>query len=177
MSRVGKNPIVLPAGVEATFSGRQLAVKGPKGNLNWEIPFEVAFTFEDNTITFSPKKEDKQSLALWGLSRAMVNNMVVGVKEGFEKKLELRGVGYRASAQGQKLTMSLGYSHPVEMQVPAGLTVTVENNTGITVTGFDKQAVGQFAADVRAKRKPEPYKGKGVRYLGENVIMKEGKKK
>ncbi|MAI07628.1 MAG: 50S ribosomal protein L6 [Magnetococcales bacterium] len=177
MSRIGKNPVTLPDGVEATFAGRDVTIKGPKGSLNWTVPFEIAFEQADKEITFTPKKEDKQSRALWGLSRAMVQNMVTGVKEGYEKSLELRGVGYRAQAQGQKLTMQLGYSHPVEMDVPAGLTATVENNTIVKIAGFDKQLVGQFAADVRAKRKPEPYKGKGVRYVGEYVVMKEGKKK
>lgn len=177
MSRIGKNPVVLPDGVEATFAGRAITVKGPKGSLNWEVPFEISFEQADGAITFTPKKEDKQSRALWGLSRAMVQNMVTGVKEGYEKQLELRGVGYRAQAQGQKLTMNLGYSHPIEMEVPAGLTATVENNTLVKIAGFDKQLVGQFAADVRSKRKPEPYKGKGVRYVGEYVVMKEGKKK
>lgn len=177
MSRIGKNPVTLPDGVEATFAGRDVTIKGPKGSLNWTVPFEIAFEQADKEITFTPKKDDKPSRALWGLSRAMVQNMVTGVKDGYEKSLELRGVGYRAQAQGQKLTMQLGYSHPVEMEVPAGLTATVENNTIVKIAGFDKQLVGQFAADVRAKRKPEPYKGKGVRYVGEYVVMKEGKKK
>lgn len=177
MSRIGKNPVVLPDGVEATIAGREVTIKGPKGSLNWTVPFEIAFEQEEKEISFTPKKDDKPSRALWGLSRAMVQNMVTGVKDGYEKKLELRGVGYRAQVQGKKLTMNLGYSHPVEMQLPEGLSAVVENNTLITISGFDKQAVGQFAADVRAKRKPEPYKGKGVRYVDEYVVMKEGKKK
>ena len=177
MSRIGKNPVVLPDGVEATIAGREVTIKGPKGSLNWTVPFEIAFEQEEKEISFTPKKDDKPSRALWGLSRAMVQNMVTGVKEGYEKSLELRGVGYRAQAQGQKLTMQLGYSHPVEMDVPAGLTATVENNTIVKIAGFDKQLVGQFAADVRAKRKPEPYKGKGVRYADEHVRRKEAKKK
>lgn len=177
MSRIGKNPVTLVDGVEATFAGREITVKGPKGTLNWEIPFEIAFEQEDKAITFTMKKDNKESKALWGLTRAMVQNMVTGVKEGYEKSLELRGVGYRAAAQGNKLTMNLGYSHPVEMDVPAGLSVAVEGNTIVKVTGFDKQLVGQFSAEIRAKRKPEPYKGKGVRYVGEHVVMKEGKKK
>tara|TARA_R110000868_G_scaffold262401_1_gene520837 strand:- start:9437 stop:9970 length:534 start_codon:yes stop_codon:yes gene_type:complete len=177
MSRVGKNPVTLPAGVEATFAGRQITIKGPKGSLEWEVPFAIDFSQTEQEISFTPKKENAESMALWGLSRALVNNMVTGVSEGFEKKLELRGVGYRAAVQGNKLTMNLGYSHPVEMEAPAGITVAVEGNTNVTVTGFDKQVVGQFAAEIRSKRKPEPYKGKGVRYLGEHVVMKEGKKK
>ena len=177
MSRIGKNPVTLVDGVEASFAGREITVKGPKGTLGWEIPFEISFEQEDKAITFAMKKDNKESRALWGLTRAMVQNMVTGVKDGYEKALELRGVGYRAAVAGNKLTMQLGYSHPVEMEVPAGLTVTVEGNTTVKVAGFDKQLVGQFAADVRSKRKPEPYKGKGVRYVGEHVVMKEGKKK
>lgn len=177
MSRIGKNPVALPEGVEATFAGREITIKGPKGSLNWEVPFAISFEQADKEISFTPKKENKESRALWGLSRAIVQNMVTGVKDGYEKQLELRGVGYRAQAQGKKLTMSLGYSHPVEMEVPEGLTATVEGNTLIKVVGFDKQLVGQFSADIRSKRKPEPYKGKGVRYVGEHVVMKEGKKK
>lgn len=177
MSRIGKNPITLPSGVEATTVGRQITIKGTKGQLEWDVPFEIDFNVEDKTISFSPKKENKESLALWGLSRALVNNMVVGVSEGYEKKLELRGVGYRAAVQGKKLTMNLGYSHPVVMDAPEGITIAVEGNTNLTVAGFDKQLVGQFSAEIRSKRKPEPYKGKGVRYLGEHVVMKEGKKK
>ncbi|MFT7144170.1 MAG: large subunit ribosomal protein L6 [Alphaproteobacteria bacterium] len=177
MSRVGKNPVTMPAGVEATVAGRNIAIKGSKGQLEWEVPFEIEFSVEDKTITFAAKKDNKESLALWGLSRALVNNMVIGVSEGYEKKLELRGVGYRAAVQGKTLTMNLGYSHPVVMEAPEGISIAVEGNTNVTISGFDKQIVGQFAAEIRSKRKPEPYKGKGVRYLGEHVVMKEGKKK
>lgn len=177
MSRVGKKPITLPEGVEIKQNGRNITVKGKLGELAWEIPFGVEATVEGNEVTFTPKKENKETRALWGLSRAYVANMVEGVSKGFEKKLEIRGVGYRAAVQGNKLNLSLGFSHPVEMDIPSDLKAVVEKNTGITITGVDKQRVGQFAADVRAWRKPEPYKGKGIRYVDEHVIMKEGKKK
>jgi len=177
MSRVGKNPVTLPSGVEATFAGRDITVKGSKGTLNWTIPFEISFEQADNQISFAMKKETKEAQALWGLSRAMVANMVEGVTTGFTKKLEIHGVGYRSSVAGNKLTLNVGYSHSVEMEIPAGITTTVEKNTQITVTGFDKQLVGQFAANIRAVRKPEPYKGKGIRYADEHIMRKEGKKK
>lgn len=177
MSRVGKNPIALPEGVQVTVTGREIAVKGKLGELNWSVPHEVNFDHKDNTITFEPRITTKEARAKWGLSRALVANMVTGVSEGFEKKLELRGVGYRSAMQGNKLVLNVGYSHPVEMEVPAGLKCAVNANTEITITGYDKHAVGQFAANIRAVRKPEPYKGKGIRYMGEQVILKEGKKK
>lgn len=177
MSRIGKNPVEIPGGVEASLNGRELSVKGPKGQLAWTVPFEIDCKFEDNAFTFSMKKEDKKSRALWGTSRAITQNMVTGVSQGFERKLEINGIGYRAAMQGNKLNLSVGYSHPVNMDVPAGLTVAVNNNTEITVNGPDKQAVGEFAAVVRRVRPPEPYKGKGIRFAGENLMMKEGKKK
>jgi large subunit ribosomal protein L6 len=177
MSRVGKNPVVLPAGVEATFKGRDITIKGSKGTLDWTIPFEISFEQAENEITFTVKKETKDSAALWGLTRALVANMVEGVSNGYSKKLEIHGVGYRSAVAGNKLSLSVGYSHGVELEIPAGLTAVVEKNTKITVSGVDKQAVGQFAANIRAVRKPEPYKGKGIRYADERIIRKEGKKK
>ena len=177
MSRIGKKIITLPEGVEMKQNGRKVTVKGKLGELTWDVPFGIDCAVEGTEVSFTPKKEDKQTRALWGLSRAYVANMVEGVSKGFEKKLEIRGVGYRAAIQGSKLNLSLGFSHPVEMDIPSDLKAAVEKNTEITVTGVDKQRVGQFAADIRAWRKPEPYKGKGIRYVGEHVIMKEGKKK
>lgn len=177
MSRIGKKPISLPEGVEVKLNGRHIQVKGKLGELSWDVPFNVECKVEEKEITFTPMKENKETRALWGLSRAYVANMVEGVSKGFEKQLEIRGVGFRANVQGTTLNLSLGFSHPVEMEIPSDLKTTVEKNTMITITGADKQRVGQFAADIRKWRKPEPYKGKGIRYVGERVMMKEGKKK
>lgn len=177
MSRVGKAPVSIPAGVEVTLNGRAMAVKGTKGTLNYTLPHEIDAKIEDNTVTFAPKREGKQFAAKWGLARALTANMVEGVTKGFEIKLKLIGVGYRANMAGAQLNLAVGYSHPVLMDVPQGLTVTVPEPTEILVTGADKQAVGQFAANVRAKRPPEPFKGKGIRYADEYIAMKEGKKK
>ena len=181
MSRVGNNPITIPSGVEVTPQGALFSIKGSKGTLSWEVPSEIEAKIEDGVMSFVPKagteKLNAETRAKWGLSRAMLANMVQGVSEGFEKKLLLKGVGYRANMQGKTLNLSLGFSHPVNMEVPEGLTVAVNDNTEIVVTGIDKQLVGQFAANVRAKRPVEPYKGKGIRYSDEFVVMKEGKKK
>lgn len=175
MSRLGKQPIVIPAGVEATFAEGVLSVKGPKGTLTLPIRPVVEITLENNTIQVSPKKQTIEARALWGTYAALVHNLIKGVTEGFSKVLEIEGVGYRADAQGQKLTVNAGYSHPVIMEVPAGITAVVEKNV-ITISGIDKHAVGQFAANVRKVREPEPYKGKGIRYQGEYIIRKQGKK-
>lgn len=175
MSRLGKQPIEIPQGVEASFSDGTLTVKGPKGTLTQVVRPIVAVAVENNTIAFTPKKETIEARALWGTYAALAHNMIAGVTGGFSKVLEIEGVGYRADAQGQKLTLNVGFSHPVVIEVPQGLQATVEKNV-ITITGFDKHAVGQFAANVRKVKKPEPYKGKGIRYQGEHIIRKQGKK-
>tara|TARA_Y100001960_G_scaffold4997_1_gene5288 strand:- start:1127 stop:1657 length:531 start_codon:yes stop_codon:yes gene_type:complete len=176
MSRVGKNPVALPSGVEANLAGRELTVKGKNGALQFVVPAEIKTSIEDNQIAFTTESNAKQAKAFWGLTRSMVANMVKGVSEGFTKVLEINGVGYRAAVKGNKLDLSLAFSHPVEMEIPSSLTVSVKGNE-ITITGADKQEVGQFAADVRAWRKPEPYKGKGIKYKEEHIMRKEGKKK
>jgi large subunit ribosomal protein L6 len=175
MSRLGKQPIVVPQGVEATLENSVISVKGPKGTLTQKIHPLVLVTLENGTLTFGPAKETIASRALWGTHAALVRNMVAGVTEGFKKVLEIEGVGYKADAQGQKLTLNVGFSHPVVLAVPEGIAVLVEKGV-ITITGNDKHAVGQFAANVRKVRKPEPYKGKGIRYQGEHILRKQGKK-
>ena len=173
MSRLGKQPIVLPAGVEATFQNGVLTVKKGNNSLTREIKPEVEVAIENNSILFSPKNEDARPL--WGTYAAHARNMVAGVTEGFKKVLEIEGVGYRAEMKGTKLVLQMGFSHPVEMAVPEGIAVTVEKGV-VTITGIDNEAVGQFAANVRKVKKPEPYKGKGIRYQGEYIIRKQGKK-
>lgn len=176
MSRLGKQPVTLPNGVEASFVDGVLTVKGPKGTLTEAMKANiVAITIDGNVITLAPADETKEARALWGTYASIIRNMVAGVTEGFERKLEIEGVGYRAEAQGQKLTINVGFSHPVILEVPEGMTATVEKNV-ITLTGIDKHALGQFAANVRKVKKPEPYKGKGIRYQGEYIIRKQGKK-
>ncbi len=175
MSRLGKQPIAIPNGVEASFAEGVLTIKGSKGTLTVAVKPVVSVAIENNTIVFAPVKETIEAKALWGTYAALAHNMIAGVTEGFKKVLEIEGVGYRADAQGQKLTLSVGFSHPVVMEVPQGITAVVEKNV-ITITGFDKHAVGQFAANVRRVKEPEPYKGKGIRYQGEHIIRKQGKK-
>jgi large subunit ribosomal protein L6 len=177
MSRVAKKPIELPSGVSVTVSGRNVAVKGPKGNLAWDVHETVEVTQDGNTLVFAPRDGDESHYAMAGTMRALLNNMVVGVSHGFERKLELVGVGYRAQAQGKQLNLSLGFSHPVEYPVPEGITIETPSQTEIVVKGVDKQQVGQVAAEIRAFRPPEPYKGKGVKYANEQIIRKEAKKK
>lgn len=177
MSRVGKSPVVIPQGVELQVNGRDITVKGKLGTMTWSVHQDVEFSHKDNEVTFEPRNNTKAARALWGTSRATIANMVQGVSEGFSKKLTVHGVGYRAAIKGNLLDISAGFSHPVEMPIPEGLKVEVTDNTNISITGFDKQKLGQFAADVRAVRPPEPYKGKGIRYADERVRMKEGKKK
>ena len=181
MSRIAKIPVALPSGVEATIDGQSLAVKGGKGELAWDVHPLVSVVLEDNALKVAPKEVSKQERAfagaLAGTTRALVNNMVIGVSVGFEKKLNIVGVGYRAQAQGQNLNLTLGFSHPVVYEVREGVQVTTPNNTEIVVSGIDKQQVGQVAAQIRAYRKPEPYKGKGVRYADEIVLRKQAKKK
>ncbi|MEC8672497.1 MAG: 50S ribosomal protein L6 [Pseudomonadota bacterium] len=177
MSRVGSSAITIPADVTVSHEGGVMVVKGKNGELSAPLHDDVELSLADNVATLKPARDTRQAKALWGTMRANLNNMVVGVSAGFTRKLEINGVGYRAAMQGNKLVLSLGYSHPVEMDVPAGLKVIVENNTNITITGADKHLLGQFAAEVRAKRPPEPFKGKGVKYADEYIVRKEGKKK
>jgi len=175
MSRLGKIPITLPAGVEATFADGVLTVTGPKGTLTRPMKDDVKVVVEGNTVTLTPDEKSDDAPALWGTYAAHANNMVTGVTEGFTKVLEIEGVGYRAEMKGTTLVLNVGFSHQVELEVPEGLTTTVEKNV-ITVTGADKDAVGQFSANIKKVKKPEPYKGKGIRYQGEYIIRKQGKK-
>lgn len=177
MSRVGSSAITIPADVTMSHEGGVVVVKGKNGELSAPLHSDVELKIADNLATLSQRRHTREAKALWGTMRASVSNMVVGVSEGFTRKLEINGVGYRAAMQGNKLVLNLGYSHPVEMDVPQGLSVNVENNTSVTITGADKQLLGQFAAEVRAKRPPEPFKGKGVKYADEYIVRKEGKKK
>jgi large subunit ribosomal protein L6 len=177
MSRVGRSAIAIPSGVTVSQQDGLVVVKGKNGELSAPLHSEVELVVADDVATVKPRRKTKLSQSLWGTMRATINNMVVGVGEGFSRKLEINGVGYRAAMQGNKLVLSLGYSHPVEMDVPAGLTVAVENNTQINISGADKQLLGQFASEVRSKRPPEPFKGKGVKYAEEHIVRKEGKKK
>lgn len=176
MSRVGKNPIQLPKGIEISL-GEMITVKGPLGSLTQKAPANVKVKVNDGVITLEPADESIQANAMSGTLRALLNNMVVGVSKGFEKKLNLVGVGYRAQAQGDSLNLSLGFSHPVVHKMPAGIKAETPTQTEIVIKGIDRQKVGQVAADVRAYRPPEPYKGKGVRYADEVVVLKETKKK
>ena len=177
MSRVGNSAIAIPSGVTVSQQDGLVVVKGKNGELSAPLHSEVELVVADDVATVKPRRKTKLSQSLWGTMRATINNMVVGVGEGFSRKLEINGVGYRAAMQGNKLVLSLVYSHPVEMDVPAGLTVAVENNTQINISGADKQLLGQFASEVRSKRPPEPFKGKGVKYAEEHIVRKEGKKK
>lgn len=177
MSRIANAPVSLPSGVDVTLSGQLVKVKGSKGELEWNVHDLVSVSQEDAVLKVSANESSKQAIALAGTTRALVNNMVTGVTSGFEKKLSIIGVGYRAQAQGQKLNLTLGFSHPVNYEVPAGISVTTPSNTEIVVAGIDKQKVGQVAAEIRAYRPPEPYKGKGVRYTDEYVLRKQAKKK
>jgi len=177
MSRIANNPVEIPSGVEVNISGQSMSVKGKNGNMSMEVNKKVQVKQEDNVLKFNGKEGVDGSVAMAGTMRSLVNNMVVGVSQGFEKKLELVGVGYRAQAQGNKLNLTLGFSHPVVYDVPEGISVETPSQTEIVVKGADKQKVGQVSADIRAYRPPEPYKGKGVRYSDERVIRKEAKKK
>ena len=177
MSRIGKKPVAIPAGVTATLDGQLIAVKGAKGELKFTAPQEVAVTIENNEVHVTPHGEDKRSRSMWGTARAQVNNLIVGVTKGFEKKLEINGVGYKAAVAGKNLQLSLGYSHDVLYPIPVGVAITTPKPTEITVVGIDKRQVGQVAAEIRAFRGPEPYKGKGVKYAGEFIFRKEGTKK
>ncbi len=177
MSRIAKNPVEIPSGVEVSISGQSMSVKGKNGNMTMEVNKKVQVKQEDNVLKFSGIEGVDGSVAMAGTMRSLANNMVIGVSQGFERKLELIGVGYRAQAQGNKLNLTLGFSHPVVYDVPEGISVETPSQTEIVVKGADKQKVGQVSADIRAYRPPEPYKGKGVRYSDERVIRKEAKKK
>ncbi len=177
MSRIGKKPVVVPAGVTAKVDGQLVSVKGAKGQLEFLVPDDVTVVHQDNAIKVDPRNDSKRARALWGTSRARVNNLIVGVTSGFEKKLEITGVGYRAAVQGKVLQLALGYSHDVNYPIPNGIAIVTPKPTEITISGMDKQQVGQVAAEIRALRGPEPYKGKGVKYANEFIFRKEGKKK
>ena len=177
MSRIGKKPVQVPAGVTANVSGQTVTMKGPKGELKFVVNDEVLVKLEDNAVAVTPANDSKDARAKWGMSRTMIENLVKGVKDGYEKKLEINGVGYRAAMQGKNLQLSLGFSHDVVYQPPEGISIACPKPTEITVSGIDKQVVGQVAAEIREYRGPEPYKGKGVKYAGERIVRKEGKKK
>ena len=176
MSRIGSSPITVPSGVDVAVSGSTVSVKGPKGALERDVPALITVSVDGETITVERPNDESRTKALHGLTRSLVNNMVVGVTEGFRKELEIHGVGYRAEAQGPNgLRLNLGFSHPVDVQAPEGISFEVPQQTQIIVSGIDKEVVGQVAADIRSIRKPEPYKGKGVRYAGERILRKAGK--
>ena len=177
MSRVGKKPVPVPSGVTATVTGQTVKMKGSKGELQYIVPNVVDVKFEDGAVSVLPKNQTKEARSLWGTSRAQVANLVEGVSKGFEKKLEITGVGYRAAMAGKALKLSLGYSHDIEYEIPVGITIAVPKPTEIVISGIDRQVVGQVAAEIRDYRGPETYKGKGVRYAGEFIFRKEGKKK
>ena len=177
MSRIGKKPIPLPAGVSITVEGQTVSVKGPKGELSWTVADEIEITQDDGALSLKPRDESTRARAMWGLSRSLVANMVHGVSQGYEEVLELVGVGYRAAMKGPALSMQLGFSHDVDIPPPVGITFASPKQTEIRISGIDKQLVGETAARIRRIRPPEPYKGKGVRYAGEAVRRKEGKKK
>jgi large subunit ribosomal protein L6 len=177
MSRIGKKPVAVPSGVTANVEGQTVKVKGPKGALSFVVPEEVSVKLEDGKVKVDPRNETKRARSMWGTSRTMVSNLVTGVTKGFERKLEITGVGYRAAVQGKNLQLALGYSHDVIYPIPEGIQIATPKPTEITITGIDSQKVGQVAAEIRGFRPPEPYKGKGVKYAGEYIFRKEGKKK
>lgn len=177
MSRIGKKPVAIPAGVTANLEGDQISVKGPKGTLSMPKADLISYELVDGGVSVQPANDTKRARAFWGMQRTLVANLMTGVTTGFSKKLLITGVGYRAAMQGKKLKLQLGYSHDVDMEVPEGLEVKTPDPTTVEISGADKQAVGQFAAEIRRWRKPEPYKGKGIKYDGEFIFRKEGKKK
>ena len=177
MSRIGKHPIPIPSGVEVQLSGETLTAKGQLGTLSLAVSDEVTATVAEGAVTIAPKSESKQARAMWGTTRALVNNMVTGVANGFTRNLEINGVGYRAAVQGSTLNLQLGYSHDIPYPIPTDVRITCERPTAITITGADRQRVGQVAAEIRGYRPPEPYKGKGIKYSDETIRRKEGKKK
>ncbi len=177
MSRIGKRPVEMPAGVTATTEGSTLSVKGPKGTLSLQMRDEIRYDIADGSISVQPANDSQKARAFWGMQRTLVQNLVTGVTDGFTKTLEITGVGYRAAVQGKNLRLQLGYSHDVNIEVPGELTVATPDATTVVISGSDKQRVGQLAAEIRRWRKPEPYKGKGIKYRGEFIFRKEGKKK
>ncbi|WP_421929809.1 50S ribosomal protein L6 [Neoaquamicrobium sediminum] len=177
MSRIGKKPVAVPQGVTASVDGQTVTAKGPKGELKFVVNDEVLVKLDDGAIAVEPRDQSKDARSKWGMSRTQIENIVTGVKEGFERRLEITGVGYRAAMQGKNLQLALGFSHDVVYEAPEGVTISVPKATEIVVNGIDKQVVGQVAAEIRKYRGPEPYKGKGVRYAGERIVRKEGKKK
>jgi large subunit ribosomal protein L6 len=177
MSRVGNNPVEVPSGVEVAVSGRVITAKGKLGEMSFETTDAVAASLEEGRVVVKPVDASKRARALWGTTRARIQNMVTGVSEGFIRKLEINGVGYRATVQGNTLHLQLGYSHDINYAIPDGITIQCEKPTSIAVSGADKQKVGQVAAEIRGYRKPEPYKGKGIKYVEETILRKEGKKK
>jgi large subunit ribosomal protein L6 len=177
MSRIGKRPVPLPGGVTANVSGQTVSVKGPKGALQLSLPEDVSATLESGAVRIDPRSDSKRARAMWGMSRSLLANVVTGVTKGFERRLEITGVGYRAALQGKNLQLSLGYSHEIIYPVPEGIAIAMPKPTEIVISGVDRQKVGQVAAEIRDFRPPEPYKGKGVKYAGEYIFRKEGKKK
>jgi large subunit ribosomal protein L6 len=177
MSRIGKKAVAIPSGVTASVEGQTVKMKGPKGALELVLPGEVTAKMEKGSLKVDPCNETKRARSMWGTSRTLVSNLVTGVTKGFERKLEITGVGYRASVQGKNLQIALGYSHDVIYPIPAGIAIVTPKPTEVVITGIDRQKVGQVAAEIRGFRKPEPYKGKGVKYAGEYIFRKEGKKK
>ncbi len=177
MSRIGKKPVAIPAGVTASMEAGTLSVKGPKGELSMPMSDLISYEMKDEGLSVQPANKSKEARAFWGMQRTLVQNLVTGVTEGFSKVLEITGVGYRATAQGKVLKLQLGYSHDVNFDVPEGIEIKTPDNTTVEISGIDKQKVGQVAAEIRRWRKPEPYKGKGIKYRGEYIFRKEGKKK
>jgi len=177
MSRIGKRPVAIPSGVTADIAEGTLTVKGPKGTLTLSLRDEISYTVDGDTILVKPGNDTKQARAFWGMQRTLVSNLIEGVTEGFTKVLEITGVGYRAQAQGKTLKLQLGFSHDIDYEIPEGIEVKTPDNTTVEISGIDKQKVGQVAAEIRRWRKPEPYKGKGIKYRGEYIFRKEGKKK
>jgi large subunit ribosomal protein L6 len=177
MSRIGKKPVSIPSGVTASIDSGVLSVKGPKGTLSLTMRDEISYTLDDGSILVKPANDSKQARAFWGMQRTLVQNLITGVTDGFTKKLLITGVGYRAASQGKVLKLQLGYSHDVNIDVPEGIEIKTPDQTTVEISGIDKQKVGQIAAEIRRWRKPEPYKGKGIKYDGEYIFRKEGKKK
>jgi large subunit ribosomal protein L6 len=177
MSRIGKRPVSIPSGVNAEIADGTLTVKGPKGSLTLSLRDEISYTLDGDTIVVKPANDTKTARAFWGMQRTLVDNLVTGVTQGYTKVLEITGVGYRANAQGKNLKLQLGYSHDVDFPIPEGIEIKTPDNTTVEISGIDKQKVGQVAAEIRRWRKPEPYKGKGIKYRGEYIFRKEGKKK
>ena len=177
MSRIGKRPVPVPAGVTANIEGKVLIVKGAKGTLTLDLADEVTYDVGDGGITVTPANDTKRARSFWGMQRTLVQNLITGVTEGYTKQLQITGVGYRANVQGKNLKLQLGYSHDVDFAIPEGITIATPDQTTVNISGIDKQKVGQVAAEIRRWRKPEPYKGKGIKYAGEFIFRKEGKKK